>query len=151
MPTGKVQPANLPTVFASTGSSAYAIRLQTLAAPAATGFLKGSIDCLCEHEGKYYVLDWKSNVLGATDSDYTMETMQAAMDESHYTLQYHLYLLALHRQLRAHLPDYDYDRHVGGACFVFLRGINHTTRGVFLDVPPKKRMEDLDRWVDGTL
>ena len=49
--------------------------------------------------------------------------MVSAMIDSDYVLQYHLYVLALHRQLRARLPDYEYERHMGGVCYAFLRGV----------------------------
>jgi len=55
-----------------------------------------------------------------------------------------LYLLALHRQLRARLPDYDYDRHVGGALFIFLRGASSSGHGVYHAKPPRELIESLD-------
>ena len=55
-----------------------------------------------------------------------------------------LYLLALHRQLRARLPGYDYDRHVGGALFIFLRGVDSASRGLYFAKPPRELIEQLD-------
>ena len=74
---------------------------------------------MVEHGGRYYVVDWKSNWLGDDDDAYHPGAMRATMLEHRYDLQYALYLLALHRQLRARLPGYDYERHVGGAVYAF--------------------------------
>src|SRR5690606_5250707 len=79
------------------------------------GMFKGFIDLVFEHQGRYYVVDYKSNWLGEGDAAYTEEAMQMTVASHRYDLQYVLYLLALHRQLQLRLPDYDYDRHVGGA------------------------------------
>jgi exodeoxyribonuclease V beta subunit len=118
-----------------------------MADSALTGFFHGVIDLLCEHQGRYYVIDWKSNLLGATDADYTTERMQAELDANHYTLQYHLYLLAVHRLLKSRIQGYDYDQHIGGAAFVFLRGAHHDTRGVLFDRPDRARIEALEKWI----
>ncbi|QGU33751.1 exodeoxyribonuclease V subunit beta [Thermochromatium tepidum] len=120
-----------------------------LVASRLNGMLKGFIDLVFEHEGRYYVLDWKSNQLGQDDSAYTQEAMCAAITERRYDLQYVLYLLALHRQLRARLPDYDYDRHLGGAIYVFLRGTSSASQGLFMERPPRALIESLDRLFAG--
>ncbi|MGC9457159.1 MAG: exodeoxyribonuclease V subunit beta [Halothiobacillaceae bacterium] len=110
------------------------------------GLLKGFIDLVVAHQGRYYVIDWKSNRLGPTDADYNPASMQAQILSHRYDLQYVLYLVALHRLLKARLPDYDYDRHVGGAIYVFLRGTrNQETRGLFCDRPERALIEELDR------
>ena len=108
------------------------------------GMLKGFIDLVFEHDGRFYVLDYKSNWLGASDEAYRVETMQAAVLAHRYELQYMFYLLALHRLLKVRLPDYDYDRHVGGALYLFLRGSGAPSRGVFAARPPRAVIEALD-------
>ncbi|NAW33564.1 exodeoxyribonuclease V subunit beta [Halomonas alimentaria] len=108
------------------------------------GMLKGFIDLVVEHEGRFYVLDWKSNHLGRDDEAYSEAAMAEAVREKRYDLQYCLYLLALHRLLRARLPDYDIDRHLGGALYVFLRGLHAPSRGVHHERPPRQLIEDLD-------
>ncbi|TDX31677.1 DNA helicase/exodeoxyribonuclease V beta subunit [Modicisalibacter xianhensis] len=108
------------------------------------GMLKGFIDLVFEHQGRYYVADWKSNHLGLDDSAYTHEAMRAAVAEKRYDLQYALYLLALHRLLKARLPDYDYDCHIGGSLTVFLRGTHAASRGVHAERPPRQLIEALD-------
>lgn len=113
------------------------------------GMLKGFIDLVFEHEGRFHVLDYKSNWLGASDEAYRGETMQAAVLAHRYELQYLFYLLALHRLLKVRLLDYDYDRHVGGALYLFLRGSGAPSRGVFAARPPRVVIEALDAAFSG--
>ena len=108
------------------------------------GMFKGFIDLTFEHQGRYYVVDYKSNWLGADDSAYTWEAMDQAILDHRYDLQYVLYLLALHRQLKARLPDYDYERHVGGALFIFLRGVHGPQQGCYFARPDRALIEQLD-------
>lgn len=88
------------------------------------GMLKGFIDLVFRHEGRYYLLDYKSNWLGEDREAYTRPAMEQAMRAHRYDLQYQLYSLALHRYLRHRLADYDYDRHFGGVIYLFLRGMD---------------------------
>ncbi len=92
----------------------------------ASGFMKGFIDLVFEFEGRFYFIDWKSNWLGNRLSAYDRGGMAAEMARKHYTLQLHLYAVALHRYLRQRLPGYDYEQHFGGAIYVFLRGVDPT-------------------------
>lgn len=104
------------------------------------GMLIGFMDLVLEHQGRYFVLDYKSNRLPT----YTPEALAAAILEHRYDVQYTLYTLALHRLLQSRLPDYDYDLHVGGAMYLFLRGIDQPGAGVFVDRPPRALIEALD-------
>ncbi|MEP3825515.1 MAG: exodeoxyribonuclease V subunit beta [Marinobacter sp.] len=113
------------------------------------GMIKGFIDLVFEHNGQYYVLDYKSNTLGEEDSAYTDQAMGDAILNKRYDLQYVLYLLALHRLLKDRIPDYDYDQHIGGAVYLFLRGVNSASGGAFTDKPPKALIEQLDALFDG--
>ena len=70
--------------------------------------------------------------------------MQQALLAHRYDVQYLLYVFALHRLLGARLPDYDYERHVGGALYLFLRGADADTQGVFATRPPRALIEALD-------
>ncbi len=85
------------------------------------GLMTGLIDLTYLSDGRWYVLDWKSNRLpgyGAAD-------LEQAMAQSEYTLQALIYTLALHRWLRFRLGDgYDYARDFGGARYLFCRGID---------------------------
>jgi exodeoxyribonuclease V beta subunit len=113
------------------------------------GMFKGFIDLTFEHDGRYYVADYKSNWLGVDDAAYTEKAMEQSILDNRYDLQYVLYLLALHRQLKARLVDYDYDRHVGGALYLFLRGTRAPSQGVYFARPPRELIERLDRLFQG--
>lgn len=113
------------------------------------GMFKGFIDLAFELDGRYYVADYKSNWLGPDAEAYGALAMEQAILEHRYDLQYVLYLLALHRQLRARLPDYDYDRHVGGAVFIFLRGVTSAGHGLYHARPPRALIEQLDAMFRG--
>ncbi len=115
------------------------------------GMLKGFIDLVFEFNGQYFVADWKSNWLGTDASAYTADAMCDAVLEKRYELQYTLYLLALHRHLQDRLADYDYDKHIGGAVYVFLRGIdNDITRGIHFEKPARALIESLDKLFAGS-
>lgn len=109
------------------------------------GMLKGFIDLVVRYEGRYYVIDYKSNYLGGAYEDYTREAMQAAIWEHRYDLQYLLYSVAVHRLLMQRIPDYEYDRHFGGVSYLFLRGMQPgKTTGIYSARPPKALVEALD-------
>ncbi|MDP5291127.1 exodeoxyribonuclease V subunit beta [Oceanimonas sp. CHS3-5] len=104
------------------------------------GMLKGFIDLVFEHDGRYYVVDYKSNWLGPDDADYTFQAMEDQIIRHRYDLQYVLYVLALHRQLLLRLPDYDYDTHMGGALYLFVR----RPGAAWLERPPRVLIETLN-------
>ena len=108
------------------------------------GMLKGYMDLVIAHEDRYYVLDYKSNWLGADSAAYTPEAMQAAVLQHRYEVQYVLYTYALHRLLQQRLPDYDYERDVGGVRYWFLRGVDAPGGGLYADKPPLALMQALD-------
>ena len=111
------------------------------------GFLRGFIDLVVEHAGRWYVVDYKSNWLGPEPGDYGPEALAEAMRAGGYTLQSLIYLVALHRHLAVRLADYDCERHVGGAFYLFVRGIDPaagTRRGVYFDRPSTACLRDLD-------
>jgi exodeoxyribonuclease V beta subunit len=124
----------------------YASQLAALDFTPLRGLLTGTIDLVARHQDMWTVLDYKSNHLGDRITDYAIAPMTAAMCAHHYILQYHLYLVALHRFLRLRQPAYDYDRHVLGIGYLFVRGMDsaHAGNGVFTDRPPRARIEALD-------
>jgi exodeoxyribonuclease V beta subunit len=130
----------------------YAQRLSELPFEALRGYLRGFIDLVFEHDGRFYLVDYKSNHLGPSASDYDQRSLTRAMAEHHYFLQYHLYALALHRHLRGRVTNYAYARHFGGVFYLFLRGMSpdHAPgTGVFFDLPTAGLIEALDRCMDG--
>ena len=122
---------------------------EPLQATQLNGMLKGFIDLLFCHEGRYYVLDYKSNYLGSDASAYTHSAMSEAMLAHRYDLQALLYQLALHRLLQQRLPDYDPDVHLGGSLFFFLRGIDSDSRGLFSLRADTALLQQLDALFDG--
>ena len=114
------------------------------------GVLTGFIDLTFEFEGKYYVLDYKSNYLGDCIEDYNKENIEAAMIDHRYDFQYQLYTLALHRLLKLRLPNYDYNTHIGGVFYMFLRGMQgDDSYGTYFNKPAFALIDGLDRLFKG--
>jgi exodeoxyribonuclease V beta subunit len=111
------------------------------------GMLTGFMDLVFQHAGRYWVLDYKSNWL----RHYDPTTLNAAVLEKRYDVQYVLYTLALHRLLKSRLLAYDYDTHIGGAVYLFLRGIHSEGAGVHAIKPPRALIEQLDAAFAGVL
>ncbi|WP_439835823.1 exodeoxyribonuclease V subunit beta [Aeromonas enteropelogenes] len=107
------------------------------------GMLKGFIDLVFEWQGRWYLLDYKSNHLGMSPADYSRPALEQAMVEHRYDLQYQLYSLALHRLLALRLPGYDFDQHFGGVFYLFLRGMPQG--GIFHTRPSRELVLGLDR------
>ncbi len=116
------------------------------------GMLKGFADLVFEHGGRYWVLDYKSNALGAGDGAYGKAAMAAAMAAHRYDIQGAIYMLALHRLLQSRLgAAYDPARQLGGALFLFLRGIaNPATRGCYWLAPDLALLDGLDALLSAT-
>lgn len=109
------------------------------------GMMSGFIDLMFEHMGKYYILDWKSNYIGNSLQHYTADKIEQSMQENNYHLQYQIYTIALCRYLKANIPNFDYDKHFGGAIYVYLRGCRaNETTGIFTHKPNKEHIELLD-------
>lgn len=114
------------------------------------GMLKGFIDLTFRVGERYFVLDYKSNHLGDTSDDYSQQAMTEAMAQHRYDLQYQLYTLALHRLLKSRLPNYDYDRHMGGVYYLFLRGMAPDRQtGIFYTRPEAALINGLDQLFTG--
>ncbi len=107
------------------------------------GMLKGFIDLVFEWQGRWYLLDYKSNHLGMSPADYSRPALERAMAEHRYDLQYQLYSLALHRLLTLRLPGYDFEQHFGGVFYLFLRGMPQG--GIFHTRPSRELVLGLDK------
>ena len=109
------------------------------------GMVRGTMDLVFSHQGKYYLLDYKSNFLGEALKDYDQTALKKAMLEHHYDWQYLLYVVALHRYLKTRLPHYDYNRDFGGVVYAFLRGMNGSPQsGIFFDKPDWQLIQQLE-------
>ncbi|MBV8124830.1 MAG: PD-(D/E)XK nuclease family protein, partial [Paucibacter sp.] len=104
------------------------------------GMLTGFMDLVFQHQGRYYVLDYKSNRLPA----YAPDQLRQAVLAHRYEVQYSLYLLALHRLLKSRLPDYAPEQHLGGAVYWFVRGVDEPGQGLYVDQPDVALIEALD-------
>jgi exodeoxyribonuclease V beta subunit len=136
------------------------LRAPSFTLPALAGFLTGSIDLAYRvgtgDDQRWYVCDYKTNRVAPawkggprvvnSRAHYTQPWLRWAMAHHHYYIQYHLYLLALHRYLSTRLPNYDYDKHIGGAVYLFLRGMSaeDVGAGVYVDKPPRSVIDALD-------
>jgi exodeoxyribonuclease V beta subunit len=100
------------------------------------GHLTGSIDLIVRVDdpangksgSRFVVVDYKTNKLASPgresqSADYVQARLPAAMVEHHYPLQALLYSVALHRYLRWRMTDYDPTKHLGGAAYLFVRGM----------------------------
>ncbi len=115
------------------------------------GLMNGYIDLVLQADGRYWVIDYKTNDLGMPAGGYTHEAMADAVRRGHYDLQYLIYLVALHRHLQRNLRGYDPRQHLGGAQYLFLRGLNgaDAATGVFVDSPPAEFILLLDGLLGG--
>ena len=120
------------------------------------GYLRGFIDLVFEHQGRWFVLDWKSNHLGDTAADYADDALQRAMAGQGYQLQALLYALALHRHLQQRLSGYRHEQHFGGVLYLFVRGVraawtrpDGTAAGVHAQRPTLRALELLSALLDG--
>ena len=110
------------------------------------GYLTGFVDLFCEHGGRYYIMDYKTNYLGEQLADYQGDRLVRAMAAHNYGLQYWIYTLVLHRYLRNMVEGYDYRRHFGGVLYLFVRGMAPDVfgSGVYYDLPDGDLLARLD-------
>ena len=89
----------------------------------------GSLDLVHRREdGRFVIVDYKTDQLRGDVRPFRPEAMYESMQEEHYPLQAVLYGVALHRHLRATMPDYEPDRHLGGVGYYYVRVAGDPTR-----------------------
>lgn len=109
-------------------------------------YLTGAIDLVYFDGQRYHIADYKSNYLGANQEDYLPEAIHNSMTHSSYWLQAALYLVAMHRYLSAHLQGYDIRQHLGGATYLYLRGMNgQVGQGLYHWQPEVEFIQKLDQ------
>jgi len=122
--------------------------IRSVEGKALQGILNGLVDLIFEYQGKYYILDWKSNFLGDSLEDYHYEGLLEAMNANNYHLQYLLYTLALKQFLEKHQKGFDYERDFGGVVYLFLRGIRKgRTTGIFSYKPSMNQIQFLEKLI----
>ncbi|MGD8574000.1 MAG: UvrD-helicase domain-containing protein [Gammaproteobacteria bacterium] len=117
------------------------------------GLMNGFIDLVFERDGRYFILDYKTNRLTG-DGGYRPAGLARAILDKHFDLQYLLYTVALHRYLKRRLPGYDPARHLGGSIYLFLRGLdgsgNAGAQGAFATRVPETLVRRLNRTLGPT-
>ncbi|GBF51808.1 putative exodeoxyribonuclease V, beta subunit [Leptospira ryugenii] len=93
-------------------------------------FLKGSIDLVFERNGKYYIVDYKSDRL----PKYQLSDLQERIYQNQYDLQRDFYAFVFHKYLIS-LKGREYANSAfGGVLYLFLRGMNgEVNSGVYAD------------------
>jgi len=146
-PLQKVTPYDLQAIFMEYNAfEGKPLTFQTL-----HGFMKGYIDMVFEYEGKFYIIDYKSNFLGSEKQAYHYNSLSQVITEESYYLQYHIYTIALHRYLSLRLPDYDYQQHFGGVFYFFLRGMNPewgANYGIYYTLPKFQLIDKLSNYFE---
>jgi exodeoxyribonuclease V beta subunit len=100
------------------------------------GYLRGFVDLLFQHDGRYYILDWKSNRLA---QGYAPDALAASMAAADYHLQYRIYTLATLRWLSRRLgPAFDPRTHFGGVYYIYLRGMGRGPGSGVFYAPPEE-------------
>lgn len=108
-------------------------------------FINGSVDLVYQYRNKFYIADYKSNYLGGDYAHYEHDQLHKNMLQSSYYLQATLYLVALHRYLKKRILNYRPEEHLGGATYLYLRGMHkEANTGVFQWVPPIAMILEMD-------
>ncbi|MBW1857074.1 MAG: hypothetical protein JRI42_02190 [Deltaproteobacteria bacterium] len=121
-------------------------RIERLNFAPVRGFMRGFIDMIFQFQGQFYLVDWKSNLLGSGLEYYDQKGMAKAMKDELYSIQCHIYTVALNQYLRLRLPGYTYEKHFGGAFYIFLRGVDPnkgTEFGIYRERPSEKFINTL--------
>ncbi len=116
----RLRPTRMDALNALLSAHGYP-RMQRLPSATLEGLMHGFIDLVYrDGDGRHYVLDYKTNRLPAYDP----ASLRQAIGQHDYDLQYLIYLVALRRWLRLRRgAAFDAERDIGGAVYLFLRGI----------------------------
>ncbi|MCX7818760.1 MAG: exodeoxyribonuclease V subunit beta [Kiritimatiellae bacterium] len=116
------------------------------------GFLRGFVDLVFEADGRWYVLDYKSNLLGHAVDDYRPDRLAAEMAAADYELQALIYAVALRRLALARgISEETFADRWGGCIYLFLRGLSPETgpsRGVVRWRPDPAELAELSDLLD---
>ncbi len=89
------------------------------------GLLVGNVDLVAQHEGRWFIYDYKTNDLGGDPAVYEPDALHAAMTASLYPLQAAIYaaLLARWSWVRGGRRG-DLATSIGGVAYLFVRGMH---------------------------
>ncbi|MBF0572323.1 MAG: exodeoxyribonuclease V subunit beta [Desulfamplus sp.] len=142
--------ASIMEKYGSVTTADFALTMKNLGFSQKNGYLKGFIDMVFFYNGKYYLLDWKTNHLGNSFDDYSLPLLSVEMIKSGYVLQYLLYTVAVNGYLKNRVIDYNYDNHFGGVFYLFMRGIKpNSETGIYFDRPDKALVDELTIAITG--
>ncbi len=111
--------------------------------------MTGFIDLVARQDGSYFIIDYKSNYLGDSSGDYSPDKLEKEILANSYDLQYHLYTVALVKYLRTRIRDFDYDKHIGGVAYLFVRGMQAgSSNGVWFHKPEKEKIQYLEHMLN---
>jgi exodeoxyribonuclease V beta subunit len=151
-PLKPLSPYELKKIFLDYGNidllGDFPDRIGKLSFSVIRGFMKGFIDMVFYDQGRFWLVDWKSNYLGKNIEDYGKDALSSTMQKNFYILQYHLYVLALVQYLQQRMPGFSYEKHFGGVFYIFLRGVDPEKKseyGIYTDLPDKDLVEALGR------
>jgi len=114
------------------------------------GYMNGEIDLFFKTEKNlYYVLDWKTNNLGASTECYSPDKIKENMEKHLYTLQAHIYSIATHIYLRTYLSGYEYNKNFGGYIYIYTRGADIKGNGVYFAKPPEQLINYISKEICG--
>ncbi len=95
-------------------------------------FLRGSIDLVFQIDNKFYLADYKSNLL----EDYSIISLKRNVEnsESRYNLQRDIYALVLYEYLKNIFGPKEALQKIGGVYYFFLRGMKYgESSGIYSD------------------
>ncbi len=84
------------------------------------GLFTGFIDLTVQSDNQFWVIDYKSNFL----QTYQQQALRQSMYDHYYGWQSSFYLLAMHRYLKRVFPNYDLATNLGGAVYLYIRGMD---------------------------
>jgi len=152
-PLDRLEPKRINEILKCAGFPRQQFKLSSnYSREALRGFMQGYIDCIFEYENKFYIVDWKTNHLGATASDYSPENISSVMAANLYTLQYLIYAVALNNYLKTRIKNYSYEKCFGGVFYLFMRGIyanDEEQNGIFYCKPELELYNRFEYLING--
>lgn len=148
-PVKKMTPENLADAFSDLGTEPeirqiFKECLDRLEFYPVSGFIRGFIDMIFEKDGRYYLVDWKSNHLGNACDAYSDAALAETMASEYYIIQYYLYVIAVDRYLKNRVAGYSFRENFGGVFYFFLRGVNGQGKnGIYHDMPDEAFIKKL--------